>query len=203
MSRQEIDLGAAHILNRLEIDLPSNQTDHANPGIASIWKDEKVRRSQQSREKFPTLEIPPPEDRPLARPTESDTFFREALLTKLNQINESQLANTSLSLDQTILSRTALHETKNKFNLKQLLVNSVYPAECSQLSGSGHMLDASLIINHQTGRVVGVSQKQNCSPIGGSQFLNNTLVDEDIVNSLSQKQSRGREDVTWADVSRK
>lgn len=202
VSRQELDIGAAYILNRLEIDLPSTQTDHANPGIASIWKDEQVRRSRQPNAKFPKLEVPPPEERPLTRPTESDCFFREALFTKLRQINESQLADQSASLDQTLLSRSVFNETKNKFNLKQLLSNSVYPSECSQLS-SGNILDASLIINHQSGRLINSRKKQSSSQNVGSFCFNQSLVDEDIVNSLSQKQSQRRENDSWADVSRK
>lgn len=188
-----------HILNRLELDLPSQQTDHANPGIASIWKDEQVRRNRQSNREFPTLEKPPPEERPLTRPTESDTFFREALLAKLNQTRESQSVDdaSASTFDQTLLSRS-LNQTHNKFNLKQFLLNSVYPSECSQQS-SGSILNASLIINHQTGKVSDTYRKKRVSP----ENTNTTLVDEDIVNSLSQKHSQGRGESSWANVSRK
>lgn len=199
VSKQEIDVDAAQILNRLEVNMPTNQTDHANPGIASIWKDEQVRRSRQPKDSFPRLEIPLPEERLFIRPTESETFFRDVLVSKLNQINDSQMMDLSSTLDQTLLGRTVGNQTKDKFNLKQLLVNSVYPSECSQLS-SGNILDASLILNHQSGRP---SKKREVSQTIDSMHLNNTFVDEDIVNSLSQKQNRLRNDVSWADVSRK
>lgn len=202
VSRQEIDVGAAHILNRFEMDLPSKPTDHANPGIASIWKDEQVRRSRQPTANFPTLEIPPLEMRPLTKPTESDVFFRDALNTKLKQIDDSHAADESTTLDQTCFTGSLLNETKNKFNLKHLLVNSVYPAECSQQS-SGNILNASLIINHQSSRASGVSQPKEASQMFDSFRLDQTLVDEDIVHGLSQKQSQRHGTGSWADVSRK
>lgn len=45
VSECEIDISAAHILNRFEIFDNSNGC-HANPGIASIWNDERCRRSK-------------------------------------------------------------------------------------------------------------------------------------------------------------
>lgn len=45
VSKCEIDISAAHILNRLEI-LDKSRGCHANPGIASIWTDERCRRSK-------------------------------------------------------------------------------------------------------------------------------------------------------------
>ncbi len=45
VSECEIDVSGAHILNRLEI-FDQSGGGHANPGIASIWNDERCRRSQ-------------------------------------------------------------------------------------------------------------------------------------------------------------
>lgn len=45
VSECEIDISAAHILNRLEIFEQSGGS-HANPGIASIWNDERCRRNK-------------------------------------------------------------------------------------------------------------------------------------------------------------
>lgn len=45
VSAQEIDIIAAFILNRLQVN-SSDATQHANPGIAFIWNDERARRSR-------------------------------------------------------------------------------------------------------------------------------------------------------------
>lgn len=49
-SKQEIDLDSAFILNRLQIVTTDDSNEHANPGIAFLWRDERVRRSQMSGE---------------------------------------------------------------------------------------------------------------------------------------------------------
>lgn len=43
-SKQELDINAAVILNRLQIS--HEDTEHANPGIAFLWSDEISRRNQ-------------------------------------------------------------------------------------------------------------------------------------------------------------
>ena len=43
-SKIEIDVPASHILNRLEIN--TKKSDHENPGIESIWTDERLRREK-------------------------------------------------------------------------------------------------------------------------------------------------------------
>lgn len=47
-SQQEIDMDSAFILNRLQVTTEKNE--HANPGIAFIWKDERERRKKSSDE---------------------------------------------------------------------------------------------------------------------------------------------------------
>lgn len=42
-SKQEIDIAGAFILNRLQVPI-SEKSEHANPGIAFIWSDERARR---------------------------------------------------------------------------------------------------------------------------------------------------------------
>lgn len=49
-SKQEIDLDSAFILNRLQIATTDDSNEHANPGIAFLWRDERGRRSQMSGE---------------------------------------------------------------------------------------------------------------------------------------------------------
>lgn len=43
-SRHEVDIAAAFILNRFE--LLSSQSGNTNPGIESIWEDERLRRQK-------------------------------------------------------------------------------------------------------------------------------------------------------------
>lgn len=45
-SKQEIDINAAVILNRLQISMTDEESEHANPGIAFLWSDERGRRSK-------------------------------------------------------------------------------------------------------------------------------------------------------------
>lgn len=48
-SKREIDITAAFILNRFQISFQAN-AEHANPGIAFIWNDERGRRQQMNDE---------------------------------------------------------------------------------------------------------------------------------------------------------
>lgn len=45
-SKQEIDISAAVILNRFQISMNDEENEHANPGIAFLWSDERGRRSK-------------------------------------------------------------------------------------------------------------------------------------------------------------
>lgn len=45
-SKQEIDVTAAVILNRFQISMNEEDSEHANPGIAFLWSDERGRRSK-------------------------------------------------------------------------------------------------------------------------------------------------------------
>lgn len=48
-SKQEVDVSGAFVLNRLQVPI-GDQSEHANPGIAFIWSDERGRRSKMSGE---------------------------------------------------------------------------------------------------------------------------------------------------------
>lgn len=199
-SKQECDLVAAHILNRLEVDTRVASTAHANPGIASIWKDERIRRDRMPctgdfAAPPPPLEIPPVEDRPLAQTSESNSFHLEALRTKLAHLRASasngSCNESSLMLDMTLNATAATgiaEPNQSRFNLKRLLTNAVYPAECSQQQ-SGNILNASCVLDHHSfasnrSKVSGRrSQQQQQSDWSST---NDVTVDEDLVLSLSQ-----------------
>lgn len=46
MSKQEIDINAAVILNRFQVSVNDAESEHANPGIAFLWSDERGRRNK-------------------------------------------------------------------------------------------------------------------------------------------------------------
>lgn len=48
VSKKEIDILAAFILNRSYMAAVNETVEHANPGIAFIWSDERARRSQMA-----------------------------------------------------------------------------------------------------------------------------------------------------------
>lgn len=45
-SKQEIDFSAAVTLNRFQISMTEEENEHANPGIAFLWSDERGRRNK-------------------------------------------------------------------------------------------------------------------------------------------------------------
>lgn len=49
-SKQEIDLNAGFILNRFQVSIKNDANEHANPGIAFIWNDERGRRNKMTGE---------------------------------------------------------------------------------------------------------------------------------------------------------
>lgn len=58
-SAQEIDINSTVILNRFQVAMNDEENEHANPGIAFLWSDERGRRSKmqnnvswKSKEKF-------------------------------------------------------------------------------------------------------------------------------------------------------
>lgn len=47
-SKQEIDINATLILNRFQVAMNDEENEHANPGIAFLWSDERGRRSKMT-----------------------------------------------------------------------------------------------------------------------------------------------------------
>lgn len=44
--KQEIDVNSVYILNRFQVAIKDEDSEHANPGIAFIWSDERGRRQK-------------------------------------------------------------------------------------------------------------------------------------------------------------
>lgn len=181
----ECDIPAAFILNRLEVNTVKSNTEHENPGIASIWRDEVARRSQMETSPSPPT-VPLPEDRPNAHSTESEQFYLEALITKIKQLRELNETGSNETISTSCINGSFTHnsgDTKKTFNLKQFLSNSVYPAECSP---NDDVLNASHILNH-TSLKFGSIKPNNSTAWQMESVLDETIVDEDIILSLSQK----------------
>lgn len=168
----EYDIIAKFILNKLSLE-NINSSEHINPGISSIWQDERRRRDKLESSQIPPIQKEIPEGRPNAQPTESDLFFRRALVEKLRRIDEDPDFTFNISLDTTNLKNS------KKFNLKALLSNAAYPAESSQIKKS-QLIDASFIDNPY--RIT--SEPLQKHPQDDSDV---TMIDEDIVISLSQQ----------------
>lgn len=108
------------------------------------------------------MDLPKTQDRPKAAPTESDLYFKGVLSSKLENYVPSTIK--------------AKPRKSGKFNLPGLLGDAVYPAECLE-EDQDSILNASCLphnINSMT------------STFSGLSFLNDTQVDEKIVQSLSQ-----------------
>lgn len=169
----EYDVIAKFILNKLSLE-NINSSEHINPGISSIWQDERRRREKLDSSQIPPIEKEIPESRPYAKPTESDVFFRRGLIEKLRQIDEDPDSTFNHTLDTTNMKNT------KKFNLKALLSNAAYPAESSQVNKT-QLTNASFIDN---------PYRISSEPLKKHQEDDSdvTMVDEDIVVSLSQQQ---------------
>lgn len=107
------------------------------------------------------MELPKTQDRPKAKVTESDTYFKSLLAAKLDSAQSSSIAKPQ----------------NGKFNLPGLLGNAVYPAECPD-EDDDSILNASCLPNL-------IKSKINLS--NDLSFMNDTIVDEDAIQSLSQR----------------
>lgn len=160
---------------------------------------------------IPALEVPPTQERPIAYPTESEVFYRTALVSKLIALENSILETTQLT-DQTInctqqsnvsnmTMNTSLNLTrqqKRTFNLTKMMENAVYPEECSD--GSENLINASFVENHLSNNNVfqqSISNKELLDLTRAdseklsedeSIFMDETIVDEELVLSLTQSQ---------------
>ncbi|XP_055316014.1 DNA polymerase zeta catalytic subunit isoform X2 [Sitodiplosis mosellana] len=194
-SRQEIDFSAAVILNRFQISMSEEENEHANPGIAFLWSDERGRRSKMDGTPPPLITTQEAsQDRDLLTPLDSELFHLAALNRRLEQLradSPSTQSSDSILFDQT-LNRSNVNR---KFNLNQFLQNSVYPAECENVSQSG-LVDASFMIDHL--RTMKPSENRSSSEMStvysqqwdNVQFdPNETFVDEELILNLTQKTS--------------
>lgn len=149
---------------------------------------------------IPPLEVACSQDRICAKPTESDIFYRAALQSKLSFENQEDNVSNLTALDSTIASDkvdcyTLIFVTlkvkfstfqKTKFNLSKLLMNSVYPGECSQ-DMNATLANASKIPDHLSNislfhKTIRPRSKSRTSVSSESSF-----VDEEMVLSLSQQ----------------
>ncbi|XP_039483867.1 DNA polymerase zeta catalytic subunit isoform X1 [Drosophila santomea] len=198
-SALEVDVSSNFILNRFQL-VAKSKSNHTNPGIEAIWNDEKLRRQKlvekhtdaddaEKAQAVPILELPPTQERHQIEIAESDIFYRTALESKLMTLEQSTLSEQTLS-DQTTLANVTMQTTlpgtkaqKRTFNLQKLLANAVYPEECSQ--DQQHLLvNASFIQNHVSCR--NSSNVSLSTPKDESDYMDETLVDEELILSLTQ-----------------
>lgn len=117
------------------------------------------------------VELPKTQDRPSARATDSDIYFKSLLASKLASHNSS-IAQT--------------RPKNGKFNLPGLLGNAVYPAECPD-DEDHSILNASCLPSLLQSKT-GVSNELS--------FLNETEVDEDIIQTTSQRQAQDQDETS-------
>lgn len=114
----------------------------------------------------------------VCEPTESETFYRQALIKKLEEPNDS-IINEQNS-ERTLLLPDRMMK---KFNLSAYLSQLVYPAECTN-ENAETMLNASIIADHLSSAVNGKRTDHNRS---SNHFPNDSVIDEELVLSLSQR----------------
>ncbi|XP_052841723.1 DNA polymerase zeta catalytic subunit isoform X1 [Drosophila gunungcola] len=208
-SALEVDVSSNFILNRFQL-VAKSKGSHTNPGIEAIWNDESLRRQklvekhtaagdEEMVQAVPVLKLPPTQERPQIEIAESDVFYRTALESKLMTLEQSTLSDQTLS-DQTALANATMQTTlpgskeqRRTFNLQKLLANAVYPEECSQ-DQQQLLVNASFIQNHVT-----CSNSNNVSlpvPNDVSEFMDETMVDEELILSLTQPHGTVPHDAT-------
>ncbi|CRK90677.1 CLUMA_CG004378, isoform A [Clunio marinus] len=131
VSEIEVDFKAIHILNRLAATEESSANKAANPGIESIWEDERQRRE--------VLEAAPPMESEISQErncpaTKSDIFYQSILREKVIEGSQnSTMFEESFSNE---IASSSVKDKKKTFNLKNFLDSSVYAAEFSQSSST-------------------------------------------------------------------
>ncbi|XP_058825625.1 DNA polymerase zeta catalytic subunit [Topomyia yanbarensis] len=161
-SEYEIDILATDILNRSSME-EEKRSEYANPGIASIWNDEKARRN--------ILEMDQPEALGFTQSgkveivTESDRFYRDLLASKLVSENNMEVTGSD-----------------NARKIKPPV--SFYPSE---VDDQEQLLDASCVQDHKTFSLRGYanlsdvlsSQIDEDRIISMSQYTDTTFAEED------------------------
>lgn len=134
------------------------------------------------------LQVPPTQERSNVEIAESHNFYRAALESKLLSLDQTVSGEQTLA-DQTQISninitlQTSVKEQRRQFNLQKLLVNAVYPEECSQ-DAQQQLINASAIQNHLSGS--GSAHSLVRDEEDDAAFLDDTLVDEEL-----QQQANG------------
>ncbi|XP_052901869.1 DNA polymerase zeta catalytic subunit isoform X2 [Anopheles moucheti] len=174
-SEYEIDVLAADILNREPED--NNTGEFANPGIASIWKDEQTRRLLVGFEQPERMNLSQTSGSAHEIVTESDRFYRARLLSKLSKEHTP--------------SSTADEQRK--------VLASAYPSEATE---DETLLDASCIVNHTRPRGGHSNESLYDSQI--SYHFDSTVVDEEKIISMSQNpdMTLGEEDYSMLEILR-
>lgn len=158
----EFDMMAIHILNRALL-YEKSDTNCVNPGIASLWEDEKVRRGFSS---VTDLEPPMSQVREYVNLSKSDQYFRDLLKCKLTQNTESDtLVGDQLNTTE-VLERMLVMEGNEESSQSKSQKSKSSQSE-SLFSGS----DDNDTINQE-----------------GSRNLDQTIVNEELVLNLTQNQ---------------
>ncbi|XP_063709325.1 DNA polymerase zeta catalytic subunit [Culicoides brevitarsis] len=97
----EFDIMAIHILNRALL-YQKTDTNCVNPGIASLWEDEKLRRGFASTAE---LEPPPSQIREYVNLSRSDQYFRQVLKAKVapKDFEEENRMDSTAEMERLIL----------------------------------------------------------------------------------------------------
>lgn len=115
----------------------------------------------------------------VCEPTESETFYRQALIRKLNEPSDSMIDEQQNS-DRTLLLPD---RTIKKFNLGAYLSQLVYPAECTN-ENAETTLNASNIVDHVSTVVNG---RRPVPKRSSNHLADSSIIDEELVMSLSQR----------------
>lgn len=123
-----------------------------------------------------------------------DTSLLEATQISNQTLNSSNISNITFNPSNTTVNK----QQKRTFNLSKILQNSVYPEECSQ---NDNLINASVIPNHLNNNsifeqsIMAMNSNEKQEPDkqevteDESVFLEDTIVDEELVLSLTQNQN--------------
>ncbi|XP_065090214.1 DNA polymerase zeta catalytic subunit-like [Ochlerotatus camptorhynchus] len=173
-SENEIDILAVDILNRNLME-EEKRSEYANPGIASIWNDEKARRALLGMQQPEALSLS--QGGKVEIVTESDRFYRSMLASKLTSGNGS---SRSVEAEENRLRPPV----------------SFYPSE---VGDDEQLLDASCVQDHKH-----FSQYSSFNQSNTVYDFDTSQVDEDRIVSMSQNPdaSFAEEDHELLDIMR-
>lgn len=162
----EFDMMAIHILNRALL-YQKNDSNCVNPGIASLWEDEKLRRGFST---ITELEPPLSQVREYVNLSKSDQYFRDMLKAKLSQKTMSDtLVEERLNTTEDMERLVVMADTEGS-------VDRPASQPKSQKSKSS-----------QSGSLFSLSGSDNDDDQENSrQDLDQTIVNEELVLSLTQ-----------------